>query len=1421
MSWNTGVQRYVLKDANGNPEDVGRNYENTTTNPDAANVYKNEAGQSRIATQGTRRESGQEMPEKNAPVEIDGNTYHWFDVQFDINNETGFADVGSDIPAAGDKVVQFGNTTDPDRMNIIMQEVNGSCNPDAPAIKMYRGVYSFNMDNCWWGGSTTQISPSTGVRMFAPMFEWITEYGIAKQVFTRQEVYWTSIAFERDDYTNTTPIANYPDYSDDILNDDGTFKSRANGKPKNWVRKCRYYEQVTHNGSVWLSTFVEGYYWRNRDGNAVPNRVDGASRERTYTIQEPAKNSAHWTEQVEKGDPGAFKSSAFCRTNTDISNVVPQGGTIDSPIPTSTDGGTTWSDDIPDGTAKLWMTTAWFYSDGTHSDWTAPRQQTDTETLDIEFSFNSTKPNDPTGTAANKDTAATKTARHNQGWYDPNDTLPSPFLWSDMVWRAERKIKNGEYYGSWAISQVKGENSVRIDLTNENDSMLYSSGSTTPVSGNVVSVATLWDGSTNVSQSSTSTSYTTVWTISANGCTLQDGSTYDNIVVTGMTANTGYVNVSAVYTDKNGRQYTKSTRLTLKKLVDVDKYDLVITPNSIAYNKSTDRPATTTLSIEVFKSSVDGSRVLSAPPSGYNVYVNGTAKSASSTGRYSFTTDNSTYDEVQVKIAKSSSSTDILDAETIPIVKGENSIRIDLDNQADIVSLDSNGNVRFERTIVVHAKIFNGGSVANSGVTHSMSASSYVIGGCTPTISAVDSNGVVTLTWAFTKGMAASAASKTIYLTYGGVTYSADFALGTTNADAIWQVMPTPSEVSFSLNSTNNTYTPSSITLKCGYTKATGSGTDSVSEATVSSGQIGTTGMYLYYRKKTSGSWGSWTTYTTSGISVSSSTTVTDYEFILTQGSGQTTIIDRETIPVVKDGINGDGITGITRTYQISASGEPSSSGYPSDITSWANTSPSVTEDKPYLWVKMVTTFKYATATTEYYCSGKMGENGIDAKDAEWVYVLTTEHVAPTIVDESGEGYKSDDYLPLAKVTSGKIKGVTEANANTNVRCTDDPQGVNDTWQYEWEIKRTKGGADANGHRVWNKYSGTMTLHNNISQSSSVIDIDNDNDQFGTDSESVVLVQQAISTGVSMYYGTLPQTLTAMSATLYYDDGAATPNAVPNGVAKITTCNYSTGIVTVTFYQGQFPVDKTGVYALISAKCDKLGTKSIRFTISKLMGGAPGENPTIYQLDLSQKSLTYGRNADNSLSAKSNSVAVRVKKTYYDETYGEYRSSIISSAMTSPAITYKWGYDDSSTSQATGQAIGTSVTLDADNVGSHKKIWIQLESALTSDKEYIPITVDGENGSSPWIADLDNEMDSVACDKDGHPTSTDPLQTNLSMFYGSGKENFRITSITRNGGTSGSFGTGVTVKVDNTAYSGSTTSAQSCGISDLCIYGNY
>lgn len=130
-----------------------------------------------------------------------------------------------------------------------------------------------------------------------------------------------------------------------------------------------------------------------------------------------------------KDGVSAFKSVVFKRSNEDID--APVGGAYDSPVPSG------WSDGVPGGEEKLWMSTRIFTNTGgapQQAAWTTPSVVTDTADIDFEFSAAASNPGNPTS---------------------------SPKLWhntatSDDVWMAVRKKSNG-VWGAWEVSKIKGE----------------------------------------------------------------------------------------------------------------------------------------------------------------------------------------------------------------------------------------------------------------------------------------------------------------------------------------------------------------------------------------------------------------------------------------------------------------------------------------------------------------------------------------------------------------------------------------------------------------------------------------------------------------------------------------------------------------------------------------------------------------------------------------------------------------------------------------------------------------------------------------------------------------------------------------------------------------------------------------------------
>lgn len=432
------------------------------------------------------------------------------------------------------------------------------------------------------------------------------------------------------------------------------------------------------------------------------------------------------------------------------------------------------------------------------------------------------------------------------------------------------------------------------------------------------------------------------------------------------------------------------------------------------------------------------------------------------------------------------------------------------------------------------------------------------------------------------------------------------------------------------------------------------------------------------------------------------------------------------------EGPEGRGILSVARFFAISnVSSVQNETIEPQHYGDWSVSSPSVTSTYPYLWAKEITNFsKFPYNTTKYYCIGAKGDNGIDSQDVEWVYVRTNTNTPPVIVDEgSGDGYwKVDDFRPLAKVSTGRIKGETsagvetDAGANTVVYCTDDPKGVNDMWKYEWEMKRRKGAANASGRREWNNYlPGTyMTLHNNYAESAYIIDLDNDNDQFGTDSDGMVLVEQERKTVVSVYDGSTKQTISSINVVLSYENGIALEEE--NGIAT-WNANASTGEVIIKVLQNTITAfSHSEIRAEITASVANKADKTAVFTLRKLMSGQPGLSPTIYQLNPTNKSFVFNRDSLNRLTPSSRTTTIEVIKTFENS---------MTKATSTDNLTFDWGFDEDMTGEGTG-IVGSSaneIMITNTEALSHYQVWVKLDVGNnTYDYETLPIIKDGSSG---------------------------------------------------------------------------------------------
>lgn len=139
-----------------------------------------------------------------------------------------------------------------------------------------------------------------------------------------------------------------------------------------------------------------------------------------------------------------FWSRVYKRVAVGTTPDTPTGGSYDNPVPSG------WDDGIPDpstvnGDSLVWTTIRKFSDDET-TQWDSPQIDRDTSDRDIEYA--PAQPND-----AQPDPPGTPGVT----WYDPSGQLPAGLSWSNMVWRAERRMENGVGVGNWVITRSKGE----------------------------------------------------------------------------------------------------------------------------------------------------------------------------------------------------------------------------------------------------------------------------------------------------------------------------------------------------------------------------------------------------------------------------------------------------------------------------------------------------------------------------------------------------------------------------------------------------------------------------------------------------------------------------------------------------------------------------------------------------------------------------------------------------------------------------------------------------------------------------------------------------------------------------------------------------------------------------------------------------
>ena len=236
-------------------------------------------------------------------------------------------------------------------------------------------------------------------------------------------------------------------------------------------------------GNPWSAGNPNGWY----DADAHPELLGDANWQAIRTM----KNGiwGNWTIYKIRGENGSagvspaatFKTHVFRRSNAVMSSSDPQydpnrtdvrlpstewpvGGSYDSPIPTNVDGqgNPLWHDGIPEGTGKIWEAVATVVSDSDVPPvWSEPAPISDTEFMDYEWCDRDDL-DTYMGGVFKKPSRTSPDDEHSgrlpgDPWYDDPEGPDAPEN-PNPVWKAERKIHNGEYEGNWFVYRIKGEN---------------------------------------------------------------------------------------------------------------------------------------------------------------------------------------------------------------------------------------------------------------------------------------------------------------------------------------------------------------------------------------------------------------------------------------------------------------------------------------------------------------------------------------------------------------------------------------------------------------------------------------------------------------------------------------------------------------------------------------------------------------------------------------------------------------------------------------------------------------------------------------------------------------------------------------------------------------------------------------------------
>ena len=241
---------------------------------------------------------------------------------------------------------------------------------------------------------------------------------------------------------------------------------------------------------------------------------------------------------------------------------------------------------------------------------------------------------------------------------------------------------------------------------------------------------------------------------------------------------------------------------------------------------------------------------------------------------------------------------------------------------------------------------------------------------------------------------------------------------------------------------------------------------------------------------------------------------------------------------------------------------------------------------------------------------------------------------------------------------------------------------------------------------------------------------DNQHDSFALDSKGNALAAQQRSTNVRLWLGSEQQTISSVVATLSYVGGGNVPSGVTVGYNITTDSGAATGnvaLVYVNLYKNTMLTDDLKCTIIVT--CAE-GSRTVIFSLSRVMSGADGKTPVRWQLLLSQTQLAFQRTRGGFTPAQQ-VVGIQVQRDDgngivnmgLEEAFRQYNMAVCAATGEPPS------------SYSSSQQIDRDITVSETDVGlGVAAIGLSLfdiASSTTSlhDKQSLTIVKDGADGN--------------------------------------------------------------------------------------------